>query len=36
MPGEGKAVVSEMIRAFEMYVGDEKHTDSGIECLFLN
>ena len=36
MPGEGDAAVSEMIQAFERYVGDEKYTDRGIECLFLN
>lgn len=36
MPGEGDAAVSEMIQAFEMYVGDEKYTDRGIECSFLN
>ena len=36
MPGEGDAAVWEMIQAFEMYVGDEKYTDRGIECSFLN
>ena len=36
MPGEGDAAVSETIQAFERYVGDEKYTDRGIECLFLN
>ena len=36
MPGEGNAIVSEMIQAFELYVGEEKYTDSGIGCLFLN
>ena len=25
-----------MIQAFELYVGEEKYTDSGIGCLFLN